>query len=108
MSIGSLGMIGSLAATPLAQKSSDIDSAKAEAGHQQRAADATQRADSASGIGTTKEDSQTSERDADGRRLWEQSAGEKKTTAEAAATSNEPPRSKDAAGVMGKQLDLSG
>src|SRR5688572_17441690 len=49
-SIGSLGMIGSLAATPLAQKSSDVDTAKAEAGNQQRAADANQRADSAAGI----------------------------------------------------------
>jgi hypothetical protein len=108
MSIGSLGMIGSLAATPLAQKSGEVDTAKAEAGNQQRAADANQRADSAAGIGVTQGDSQTSERDADGRRLWETTAAAKKPAEQAAGENVEPPRSKDVTGTTGNQLDLSG
>jgi len=109
MSIGSLGLIGSLAGTPLAQaKGSDIDRGKEGAGNHQRQIDAVERATAAAGIGVTQEDSQASDRDADGRRLWEIDS-QSPASPEAADDSNpEAPRAKDPAGIAGQQLDLSG
>ena len=67
-------------------------------------------APSQSAIGQTEEDQQASDRDADGRRLWEEPAG--KQDAESAspdAAADSPPRqSKDATGQSGNQLDISG
>jgi hypothetical protein len=106
MSIGSLGgILGSAAGTPLAQaKGSDVDRAGQEATAQARAAAADKAAENAAGIGETAEDQQASERDADGRRLWE--TDERKKQEEAA---QQPPRqSKDASGQSGNGLDLSG
>ena len=71
MSIGSLGIVGGLAGTALPQRAAETDRVQREASDQTRAADASQQAENAAGIGQTEEDSQTSERDADGRRLWE-------------------------------------
>jgi hypothetical protein len=109
MSIGSLGLIGSLAGTPLAQaKGSDVDRNKEGAGNHQRQVDSVERASAAAGIGLTQEDSQTSDRDADGRRLWEvdpHSASSGEATTDASA---EAPRSKDPEGIAGQSLDLSG
>jgi hypothetical protein len=64
-------------------------------------------AESAAGIGETGEDSEVSDRDADGRRLWEEQLGN------ASADGPEPTEhpealSKDATGDRGNQLDLSG
>ncbi len=109
MSVGSLGLIGSLAGTPLAQaKGSDIDKAKTDTNNQVRATEAASRADAAAGVGVTQEDSQTSDRDADGRRLWEFGPQEEQP-ADAATDATAPPAlSKDPSGNSGTQLDLSG
>jgi hypothetical protein len=108
MSIASLGIIGSLAGTPLPQRAADADKVQQGAGEQSRATDAAERAEGAAGIGQTEEDSEASERDADGRRLWEQQQA--KVTAQNAseATDSPPLRSKDPTGSCGGQLDLTG
>ena len=108
MSIGSLGLIGSLAGTPLAQaKGSDIDRSKEGAGNHQRQVDSVERATAAAGVGVTQEDSQASDRDADGRRLWEfEAEGEQELQEE--NPPHDAPHSRDASGTCGNQLDISG
>ena len=70
MSVGPMGMIGSAAGTQLAQtKGADIDKSKQDAGTQSRAADSAQKAENAAGLGEAEQQSESSERDADGRRL---------------------------------------
>jgi hypothetical protein len=108
--MGPLGIIGSAAGTPLAQtRGSDVDRASQETESQARQAKADLKAEQASGIGQTEEDQQTSDRDADGRRIWEvgeePSSDQEKEADEQAADS---PRSKDPSGDRGQQLDLSG
>jgi hypothetical protein len=107
MSIGSLGILGSLAATPLPQKAADTDKVQRDATDQSRAAQGELAAEAAAGIGETEEDSQAAERDADGRRLWE--APPKKQPAETPAPADPAPQlSKDPSGEAGGELDLVG
>jgi hypothetical protein len=108
MSIGSLGGIAnSVAGAPLAQtKGSEVDRAQQDANVQQRHVQNEAKADAAAGIGETDGQEQSSaDRDADGRRPWEQLG---QPTPE--SNSDEPPaaRSRDASGQSGTQLDLSG
>jgi hypothetical protein len=70
MSIGPLGLIGSLAATPLPQTAAEADNALREAGDRQRQAESAQRAEAAAGIGQMEEDSEAQDRDPDGRQPW--------------------------------------
>ena len=107
MSIGSLGMIGSLAATPLPQKAADADKIQRDAIDQSRVAQAETAAEAAAGIGETEEDSQAAERDADGRRLWEAPPNKQADDA-APATDSSPQLSKDPTGEAGGELDLVG
>jgi hypothetical protein len=109
MSISSLGLIGSLATSPLPQKGADTDKAVRGAADQAREVEAARQAEAAAGIGETEEDSQASERDADGRRLWEAPPEKREEdgeppTAESSATL----LGKDPAGEAGGQLDLLG
>ena len=108
MSIGSLGIVGSLAGTALTQKAAEVDKTQRDAADAARQTDAAQRAESAEGIGQTEEESQAGERDADGRRLWERPAKKpsQKTEAESASTSTT--LAKDPAGISGGILDLTG
>ena len=110
MSVGPLGMIGSAAGTPLSQaKGSDADKASHDAANQARESKAAQQAEMAAGIGQTEHDEQASDRDADGRRVWE--IGEQEQQNEAAdeqPTTENLPHSKDPTGRSGNQLDLSG
>jgi hypothetical protein len=107
MSIGHMGLIGSVAGTPLAQaKGADSDKAKHDASTQQARTQAAERANDAAGIGRTEEDSQADDRDADGRRPWELPA--KETAPDALPPDAAPPRSKDPSGQAGQQLDLCG
>ena len=109
MSIASLGIAGSLAATPLPQKAADADKSIREAVDQSRQVQAARQAEAAAGIGQTEEDSEASERDADGRRLWEQSAAKLQPAAqEAQAEISQLPLSKDPSGETGSELDLVG
>lgn len=112
MSVGPTGGIpGSAAGSPLAQtKGSEPERAQQDANAQQRRIESDQKAESAAGIGETDgEDHETGERDADGRRLWEEQP--EKENAEAAEEDPGPPpqrQSKDATGQSGNLLDLSG
>ena len=115
MSIGPLGGIaGSLAGSPLAQtKGSETERAEQDVAVQQRRTDSDQKAEAAAGIGQADgEDHETAERDADGRRLWEQSsegnADETEEAAEGDAQTPNQPQSKDTTGQSGNLLDLSG
>ena len=109
MSIGSLGLIGSLAATPLPQKAADADKSVRDAADQGREAQAAKQAEAAAGIGETEEDSQASERDADGRRLWERPPVKLPPADESAASDETQPNlSKDPSGEAGGELDLVG
>jgi hypothetical protein len=108
MSIGSLGIIGGLAGTPLPQRAAEADKAGQESVAQERTVQAGQRAELASGIGQTEEDSQAAERDADGRRPWEQPSRPKAKTEQAAEEQPAAMRSKDPTGACGGELDLVG
>ena len=111
MSIGSLGIVGSLAGTPLTQKAAEVDKTQRDAADAARQTDAAARAQSADGIGQTEEESQAGVRDADGRRLWERKVkdpAEEEGTDAAAASTAEGLGSKDPTGVSGGILDLTG
>jgi hypothetical protein len=71
MSIDSLGTVGSLAGTPLAKKGPDADKVQRDTIDRSRHIESETRAEIAAGIGQTEEESEASERDADGRRPWE-------------------------------------
>ena len=105
MSVGSLGgIIGSAAGVPLSQTGgSEAERTARETAAQARATDGAARSEKAAGIGTTEQDQEASERDADGRRLWEAPPEKKKD----AATEGEH-QSRDATGQCGTQLDLTG
>ena len=106
MSIGSLGGVSSLSASPTTQRSSDTEKTQAATTEKARVDSAAEYAEQASGIGETKEESESSDRDADGRRIWEFS--EKKKQDEAEAEADRMAKSKDPTGTSGGTLDLMG
>ncbi len=107
MSVGSLGgLIGSAAGVPLSQSTgSETERASRDTASQQRVIDASNRAEQAAGIGTTEQDQETSDRDADGRRLWEEAPNRTHPEDQQNA---QPRQSRDATGHSGTQLDLTG
>lgn len=108
MSIGPMNPLASSAAgSPLAQSSgSETDRMKSDGAKQDRKVQADREAEAAAGIGETDgEDHETDQRDADGRRIWEDT-GRKKSEDE--KSQEDAPRSKDASGHSGNLLDLSG
>jgi hypothetical protein len=107
MSIASLGIASSLASTAISQRATEVEKAQRETAEQSRALDGAEKAASAAGIGATEEDSQASERDADGRRPWEQVVNADEKT-EAASPNGAEPISKDPSGACGNLLDLVG
>jgi len=109
MSVGPLGGIaGSAAGSPLAQTSgSEVERTQQDATAQQARATSNQKAEAAAGIGETDgEDHETAQRDADGRRLWEEPPEPPEKAEEDEAPV--PPRSKDPSGASGNLLDLTG
>ncbi len=110
MSVGPMGGIaGSAAGAPLAQtKGSEAERAQKETAGAERKAATDKTAESAAGVGETKEDQESSDRDADGRRLWE--IDEEKQAAEEDEIKDVQARrkSKDPSGKSGNRLDLSG
>ena len=107
MSIASLGIASSLASSALPQRASESDKAVHQTADQSRAVEGAEKAASAAGIGQTEEDSQASERDADGRRPWEETASPNNKS-EPALQSTAEPVSKDPSGACGNLLDLVG
>ena len=111
MSVGPLGgLAGSVAGTPLAQtKGAEVERTQQDLRNQQRQVQNDVRAENAAGIGEADgEDHQPAERDADGRRFWEESPGRKTSRSPQAQGTPDQPRSKDATGKTGSLLDLSG
>jgi len=111
MSIGPMGIVGSLAGGQLAQtKGADADRVRQETAGQSREAKNAEKAELAAGIGQTTEDAETSDRDADGRRLWEPTGepAEPETGDDAAGLDEQGPKAKDPHGDCGVNLDLSG
>ncbi len=112
MSVGPLGGAASIAAgASLAQtKGSETERAQQDAASQQRRIETDKKAEAAAGIGETDgEDHEAEERDADGRRLWEEPAGQEEAEGAEEAQGESPQRqSKDVTGESGNLLDLSG
>jgi erythromycin esterase-like protein len=106
MSIGPLGSIGSFATTGAAQRTSDTEKTTTATSEQARAEDSIELTEKAAGIGDTKEESEASDRDADGRRIWEVSQREE--SSEENPDLAPDPKGKDPTGTAGGQLDLSG
>lgn len=107
MSIGPLGPIVSAAGSPLAQsKGSELERTQNEVAGQERKTEVGRQAENAAGIGAADGDNhETSERDADGRRLWEAPPHAQPADS---ADGREPLRAKDPTGQSGGRLDLSG
>ncbi len=111
MSVGPTNMASSLAATQLAQtKGSDVDRTTHERSNQTQKSKADQKAANVEGVGETEQDSGVADRDADGRRVWElgEEPSENDDAEEQTSADKDTPKSKDATGQRGKQLDLSG
>ncbi len=112
MSVGPMGgLAGSAAGSSLAQtKGSEVERAAQDTASQKRRIHTDAKAESAAGIGETDgEDHESAERDADGRRIWEdQRRGE--PDAQDGGDLEAPPtrQSRDATGTSGNQLDLTG
>jgi hypothetical protein len=105
MSIGPLGIAASTAGTPLAQtKGSAVERAHEEVGAERRQVYHEKKAAAAAGVGEPDgEDHETTDRDADGRRPWEEPP--EKQTPPAASDSRQ---SKDPSQQSGNLLDLTG
>lgn len=113
MSMGPLGgIVGSAAGAPLSQTAgAETERAQRDTAAQHRQVDGNERSERAAGIGQTEQDQESSERDADGRRLWETPTkpkrDEKAEPTEAGAV-GEARQSKDPTGQSGTKLDLTG
>jgi hypothetical protein len=111
MSVGPLGgLAGTVAGAPLAQtKGAEVERTQQDVRNQHRQVQNDVRAENAAGIGEADgEDHQTGERDADGRRFWEEAPGRKTAGPPETQGGPQQPRSKDATGKTGSLLDLSG
>ena len=107
MSVGPLGMASSFAGTTQS-RGSDVERSQQETSAQDRSVKSAEQAESAAGIGETTEDQESQERDADGRRLWENAGGKPAGEEPAEEGSGDVRASKDATGDRGVNLDLSG
>jgi hypothetical protein len=113
MSMGPVGgVVGSAAGTSLSQTAgAETERSQRDTAAQHRQTDANERTELASGIGQTEQDQESSERDADGRRLWERPAKRGKDAKadlvgeDISALSKQ---SKDPSGQSGTKLDLTG
>lgn len=112
MSVGPLGgIVGSAAGAPLSQtKGSEVDRAGQESTAQERKVEGEKSAEKASGIGQTEEDQESSDRDADGRRLWEVDEQEQGAEEDAEGKDDQAGerKAKDPTGQSGNTLDLTG
>jgi len=109
MNIGATtGAFGSAAGAPLAQTTgTETERSQKDSSARERLADTQAKSERAAGIGTTEQDQGTDERDADGRRMWEETGKKKDATGEAEAGEPER-RAKDPTGQSGSALDLTG
>jgi hypothetical protein len=105
MSIGPTGIVVSTAGAPLAQtKGSTVDRAQEEVGAQGRRVYHEQKAAAAAGVDEPDGDNhETTDRDADGRRPWEEPP-----EAEPRAAAPDARQSRDPSEQSGNLLDLTG
>ena len=110
MSVGPMGIAGSIAGGLPQIRSADTGRAEKDAADQARQTKSDRQAEAAAGVGETAQDEKASDRDADGRRLWEAMPAPEGEPDEAIEDGKpkETPRSKDPSGASGGQLDLSG
>lgn len=88
-----------------------IGGAQQEAADRARQSQSEKKAEQAGGIGEAQHDEGAGDRDADGRRIWEENAEEKPSETEesdSTPTANDSPPSKDPSGQSGNNLDLRG
>ena len=103
MSVGPMGMMSSIAGSSVS-RASDTERIQQDSTGQTQS---QQNAESAAGVGETKQDQETSDRDADGHRLWEQPPrADQQPDAEQASDSES--QSRAPSGNRGANLDLSG
>jgi len=108
MNLGPMGgVVSSAAGAPLSQTAgSETERTQKDANTSQRQVENDKKADEAAGVGRTEQDQGTADRDADGRRFWEQAAGE--DSSPALSPQDAPRQSKDPTGDSGNALDLTG
>lgn len=110
MSVGPLGsVLSSAAGAPQAQPRGDVDHAEQTISDQHRQAQRNEQADAAAGIAQPDgEEHETEDRDADGRRMWEEVMGGDPEVTTDPATDLPSRASRDASGDRGHEIDLSG
>jgi hypothetical protein len=110
MSMAPLGGIAASAAgAPLSQtKGSETERALKQGMTSERQQQTDLAAEAASGIGKTEHEEQASDRDADGRRLWEDPSEKDATDEDDQQQEPPPPRNRDLSGDSGNTLDLIG
>lgn len=112
MSIGSLGIVGSVAGAPQSSKSSEVAKNQETAAARERQVRADTAASDAAGVGVTDGENHTAtDRDADGRLGYFRTAQEEQKPEESPepeAAAGEPPHAVDPTGTSGSQLDLTG
>ncbi len=110
MSIGAFGGLqGAAAGAPLSQtKGSEIEKNSQQASAAKRGADAGAKAEEAAGVGTTEEDQGASDRDADGRRMYEDTVEIESTEETEPEAITEAPKGNNTTAKSGNQLDLMG
>ena len=109
MSVGPMGMMGSVAGSQLPQATgTDVDKAKQTTANQSRQSESTKNAERAASLGEAEQDQEASDRDADGRRLWEAAPEKQDASADENQTDDGASRSRDPSGQRGENLDLSG
>jgi hypothetical protein len=109
MSIGPMNPIAAsvIGSTYGMNRASDIERTQQDSTSQEVRLESAEKAETASDVGETDgRDSQTSERDGDGRRPWEFRRGRAKGTADAPPA--DPHLPKDPTGLSGNALDLTG
>lgn len=108
MSIGHTGGVSSSAAgSPLQQRTGpEADRRAKETSDQNRQTDTNIKAEKAAGIGQTDEDSETSDRDANGQRLWEKEEQAQQSDPEQAEDQKRKSKAHD--NEAGGNLDLTG
>lgn len=103
---GATGIVGSAAGSQLSQTSSaSSERAARDAASTDQTTAADKAAESAAGIGRTEEDQEASDRDADGRRLWETPVSDEQEQTDDSSQHQRPP---DPRGESGTTLDLMG
>ena len=111
MSMGFVGgVVGSAAGASLSQTAgAETERTQRDTAAQHRQIDGDKRSELASGVGQTEHDQESSDRDADGRRLWEAPGKRGKNTKEEPAVDEAAAKqSKDPSGQSGTKLDLTG